>query len=79
MTFEKREYPVNFSLESLKEQLDPGSFFKINRQIIINIESIKRVHTYFNGKLKLEVQPEHNQDIIVGKDKTAAFRRWLDR
>jgi len=79
VTFEKREYPVNFSLESLKEQLDPGSFFKINRQIIINIESIKRVHTYFNGKLKLEVQPEHNQDIIVGKDKTAAFRRWLDR
>lgn len=79
VTFEKREYPVNFSLESLKEQLNPNSFFKINRQIIINIESIKRVHSFFKGKLKLEIQPEHTEDIIVGKDKAADFRRWLDR
>ncbi|MFT4662183.1 MAG: two-component system response regulator LytT [Patiriisocius sp.] len=79
VTFEKREYPVNFSLENLKEQLNPDFFFKVNRQIIINIESIKRVHSYFNGKLKLETQPSHSEDIVIGKDKTARFRRWLDR
>lgn len=78
VTFEKREYPVNFSLENLKEQLNPGSFFKVNRQIIININTIKRVHSYFNGKLKLETQPSHSGDIIIGKDKAAAFKRWLD-
>ena len=78
VTFEKREYPVNFSLENLKEQLNPEQFFKVNRQIIINIDSIKRVHSYFNGKLKLEIQPSHSADIVIGKDKTAAFKRWLD-
>jgi len=79
VTFEKREYPINFSLENLKEQLNPEYYFKINRQIIINIEGIKRVHTYFNGKLKLETKPEHSEEIIVGKDKAASFKRWLDR
>lgn len=79
VTFEKREYPVNFSLESLKEQLNPDLYFKVNRQIIINIQSIKRVHTFFNGKLKLETQPSHSEDIVIGKDKSAAFKRWLDR
>lgn len=79
VTFEKREYPVNFSLESLKEQLNPEKFFKVNRQIIINIEVIKRVHSFFNGKLKLETQPSHSEDIVIGKDKAAAFKRWLDR
>jgi two-component system response regulator LytT len=79
VTFEKREYPVNFSLENLKEQLNPDKFFKVNRQIIINIEAIKRVHPYFNGKLKLEIQPSHSADIVIGKDKAAAFKRWLDR
>lgn len=79
VTFEKREYPVNFSLENLKEQLNPDHFFKVNRQNIINIESIKRVHSYFNGKLKLETQLAHSEEIVVGKDKAAAFRRWLDR
>jgi DNA-binding LytR/AlgR family response regulator len=79
VTFEKREYPVNFSLESLKEQLNPDIFFKINRQFIVNIDAIKRVHSYFNGKLKLEIKPSHTEDIIVGKDKAAAFKRWMDR
>lgn len=78
-TFEKREYPVNFSLESLREQLNPESFFKVNRQIIINIDAIKRVHSYFNGKLKLETQPPHAEGIVIGKDKAASFKRWLDR
>lgn len=79
VTFEKREYPVNFSLESLKEQLNHENFFKVNRQIIINIEAIRRVHSYFNGKLKLETQPSHSEDIVIGKDKAAAFKRWLDK
>ena len=78
VTFEKREYPINFSLENLKEQLNPEKFFKVNRQIIINIEAIKRVHSYFNQKLKLETQPSHYEDIVIGKDKAPAFKRWLD-
>jgi two-component system response regulator LytT len=79
VTFEKREYPVNFSLESLKEQLHPDKFFKINRQFVVSIDAIKRVHSYYNGKLKLEIKPSHTEDIIVGKDKVAAFKRWLDK
>lgn len=79
VTFKKREYPINFSLESLKEQLHPDNFFKINRQFVINIDAIKRVHSYFQGKLKLEIEPSHSEDIVVGKDKAAAFKRWLDR
>jgi two-component system response regulator LytT len=79
VTFEKREYSVNFSLENLKDQLQPDNFFKINRQFIVNIDAIKRVHSYFNGKLKLEIKPSHAEDVIIGKDKAASFKRWMDR
>ncbi|WP_281612675.1 LytTR family DNA-binding domain-containing protein [Flammeovirga sp. SubArs3] len=79
VTFEKREYPVNFSLENLKDHLQPDNFFKLNRQFIVNIDAIKRVHAYFNGKLKIEMQPSHSEEIIIGKDKAASFKRWLDR
>jgi DNA-binding LytR/AlgR family response regulator len=79
VTFEKREYPVNFSLQDLSEQLDPDQFFKVNRQVIINIDAIRRVHSFFQGKLKLETKPSHTEEIIVGKDKAAAFKRWMDK
>jgi len=66
-------------LQSLKEQLNPDHFFKVNRQVIINIKTIKKVHSYFDGKLKIETIPAHSEDIIIGKDKAATFKRWLDR
>jgi len=47
----------------------------VNRQIIINIDEINKVHSYLNGMLKLETQPGHSEDIVIGKDKAAAFRR----
>lgn len=78
VTFEKREFPINSTLESLVEQLDPSNYFRINRQFIINIGAINRVHSYFNGKLKIETKPEFNQEIHVVKNKAASFKRWLD-
>ncbi|NOU62119.1 LytR/AlgR family response regulator transcription factor [Marinifilum caeruleilacunae] len=78
LTFEKREYPINLSLENLMAQLDHNQFFKINRGLIINIEAIIKVHSYFQGKLKIESNPKHFEDIIMGKDKAASFKRWLD-
>jgi DNA-binding LytR/AlgR family response regulator len=79
VTFEQRKYPVNFSLENLKEQLDPELFFKVNRQFTININAIKKIHSYFQGKLVINTKPAHSEEIIVGKDKAASFKRWLDR
>jgi DNA-binding LytR/AlgR family response regulator len=79
VTFERREYPVNFSLAGLMEQLSPEQFFKINRQFIVSIDAIHKVHSSFQGKLVLETKPEHSEDILVGKDKAALFKQWLDR
>ena len=79
VTFGKKEYPVDFSLENLKEQLDPDAFFKINRQFIVNLDAISRVHFWFQGKLVLDLTPAPTEKPVVGKDKAAAFKRWLDR
>lgn len=78
-TFDNREFPLSQSLESLKEELDPAHFFKINRQMIINMKSIRRIQSHFKGKLKVETHPSWNQEIVVGKDKAASFKRWLDK
>ena len=79
VTFDLRKYPLNFSLENLKEQLDPDMFFKVNRQIIININAIQKIHSFFQGKLVISSKPAYSEKIIVGKDKAASFKRWLDR
>jgi DNA-binding LytR/AlgR family response regulator len=79
VTFISREYPLDISLDNLREQLDPEQFFKINRQVIVNSVAIENIHTYFQGKLVVETKPKHSEKIIVGKDKAAEFKRWLDK
>ena len=79
VTFLGREYPLDVSLENLREQLNPEQFFKINRQVIVGSNAIVKIHTYFQGKLVVETKPTHSEKIIVGKDKAAEFKRWLDK
>jgi len=79
VTFHQSKYHVNLSLGSLIEQLDPEMFFKVNRQLIINIDAIQKIQSYFQGKLVIKSKPAHSEKIIVGKDKAASFKRWLDR
>jgi len=58
--------------------LDEKSFFRVNRQIIVAISAIKKITKYGRSKLKVEVEPIAEIDIFIGKNKAAAFKKWLD-
>ena len=79
VTVAQREFPLDLSLDKLEEQLDPLMFFRANRQVLVNINSILKIHPYFQGKLVIETQPKHTEKITVSKDKAASFKRWIDQ
>ncbi len=79
VTFTKREYPINLTLETITEQLSPDCFFRVNRQYIVNMEAIKKVHSYFQGKLVLDIEPTPAEKIIIGRDKASRFKKWINR
>lgn len=66
------------TLEALEQELDPKDFFRANRQYIVHINSIEKVHNFFNGKLKLKVKSSTDTDIIVSRIKAPLFKMWLD-
>jgi two-component system LytT family response regulator len=57
--------------------LDPQRFFRLNRQIIAELRAVERVHLYFNGKLKVTLQPAFDEEVLVSREKAADFKRWL--
>lgn len=77
-TFDKNIYLVDHTLDKIGKLLDPDKFFRINRQYIINIESLVSIHTYFNSRLKLKIKGSA-EDLIVSRDKVKDFKAWLDR
>lgn len=77
MTGDKR-YVIDQKLELLEEQLDPGKFFRANRQFIVSRKSIKDVGKYFSGKFSLNVKPEAPEKIVVSKARAPEIRKWLE-
>ncbi|MFK7906801.1 MAG: LytR/AlgR family response regulator transcription factor [Chitinophagales bacterium] len=74
-----KRHALDESLEQLQNQLDPSTFFRINRQQIIHIEAIQKMHSWFNHRFKLEMAEDKGQEFIVSRKRTKEFKEWLSR
>lgn len=78
MLMDGTSVPITLTLETLEKQLDPKRFFRANRQFIVHIDAIKTIHNYFNGKLKVELKNATQEEVIISREKAAAFKEWLN-
>jgi two-component system, LytTR family, response regulator LytT len=76
-TFQDKNHPVDLPLAEVARQLDPDIFFQINRKYILHIESIGRISSWFNSRLKLEINPAAGEDVIVSRERVKQFKEWL--
>lgn len=72
-------YLIDFSLENLMKKLDPESFFRVNRQVIVKLDSIKEMHTWFKRRIKLELNPAFEKETIVASERVKDFKEWLNQ
>jgi DNA-binding LytR/AlgR family response regulator len=71
---------IDYSLDQVQKMVDPDQFFRINRNYIINLDSISDIISYSTNRLKIKLRNfEHLEDLIVSRDKTGDFKKWLDR
>ena len=77
-TKDKQRYIINYTLDTLVEQINPQQFFRISRQFIININAIDNISKHFNGRLKITVNPSFSEDIYVSRNRVQTFLAWLD-
>jgi len=66
-------------MEEIEEVLDPGIFFRANRQTIINIKAIHTVKPLSNQKVLVYLHPPFKDPIDVSREKAPLLRKWLDR
>ncbi len=78
-TMQQQKYIIDETLDELEKILDPQVFFRINRSYIAHIQSIGRIHTHFNGRLKIELKHCDDNDIFVSRQRVSDFKHWLNR
>lgn len=71
---------IDHSLDQLGNMLDPGLFFRVNRNFLVNINYISEVVIYSGSRLKLKLHSgAYPEAILVSRDKVTPFKHWMDR
>jgi DNA-binding LytR/AlgR family response regulator len=78
VTNKGNHYSIDYTLDQLETMLNPKNFFRINRKIILNINSIEKVSTYFNSRLSISCKFLDSDARIVSRERVNDFKKWLD-
>lgn len=73
--FENNTPLIYKSLAQIEEKLPKDVFFRANRQQIININHVKKVVSWFNGKLK--IQMNSGEEIEISRRQSYIFKEQL--
>jgi DNA-binding LytR/AlgR family response regulator len=78
-TSEGKSYDLDYSLDQLQKLVDPNLFYRINRNYLVNINSIAEIISYSTNRLKLKLKKGNEHDLIVSRDNVSEFKNWMDR
>ena len=68
------------TLDEVEEVVDPGQFYRANRQYIINIDAVQSVKPVENSKLLIRLKdPNQKFEIDMSREKAPVFKKWMDR
>lgn len=74
-----QKFFVDYKLQELEGMLDPEHFFRLNRSFICQFPAIDNMHVLSKSRVKVNLKPKANRDIIVSTDNTRLFKEWLNR
>jgi len=79
VTENNKRFVIDYTLDNLETLISPDVFFRINRKVIINISSVRKVASYFNSRLKINSSALKDEDCVVSRERVNDFKNWLDK
>ncbi|MEO8412624.1 MAG: LytTR family DNA-binding domain-containing protein [Ginsengibacter sp.] len=74
-----KKYISDKTLTELEEELDSNTFYRANRQYIVNIGFVRSFKPYERVKLLVETSiADANHPIIISQESSPKFRKWLE-
>ena len=78
-TLSGQKHPIDYSIDQLVHILNPIHFFRVNRKYMVSVKAVVEIHSYFNSRLLLKLKPKESEEsVIVSRERTTNFKKWLD-
>ncbi len=69
---------VDYSLDELEPLLDPHEFFRLSRRFTVRLGAVREVRPYPGSRLRLQLAPSPDTEVVVSRERVASFKAWLD-
>jgi len=76
---ENKKFLIDYTLEQLESLLDKQKFFRISRKAIVNAYAIAEVKGLISTRLEVKLNQPCEHELTISRDRSAAFKVWLDR
>ncbi len=77
VAIENKSFIIDKTLDEVSEMVDPGLFFRANRQFIISRKAINDIDLWFNQRLSVNLNIPVKKKIIISKAKIQEFKQWF--
>ena len=70
---------VSGSLRDIYEMLDPGEFYRVNKNYIVSIRAIQSLKGCDINKVELILKPHPAEKVFISQLRISDFKEWIER
>lgn len=80
LTTDGQRYVTDYNtLDEIEELINPVSFYRANRQMLVNKASVLTMTKHPTGKMELKLKGHENIHIEISREKAQEFRAWVEQ
>ena len=72
-------HKVSGSLRDIYEMLDPGEFYRVNKNYVVCIRAIISLRTCDINKVELILKPPPGERVFISQLRISHFKEWIER
>ncbi|MGD0942093.1 MAG: LytTR family DNA-binding domain-containing protein [Terracidiphilus sp.] len=72
-----RQHCVDQTIAELEQGLDPARFLRVHRSVLVNVDWIQEVNSWFAGKVILSLKDPQRTQIPVARDRVRSLKSRL--
>jgi DNA-binding LytR/AlgR family response regulator len=76
-TIDNKDYMIPHTIAEVEEMVSPELFFRASRKYVVSHGAIAKILVWFNGKLKVEIQPGTTEELMISRERVNSFKAWL--
>lgn len=77
--FDGIKHPITKTLETIENLVSSQQFYRINRQLLVNRNSIKGVENYSNQRILVNLTVPTPEAAIVPRAKVKLLLNWMEK